>query len=106
MRAYATLARIRRHYARRLNSSVRQQVKDFMKDQKNCPECNGTNLYTQGDISVRGGYGPDLLPGAGSLFRSAKVKAVVCADCGLIRYFASQDALRKMAGSDKWKRLL
>jgi hypothetical protein len=92
--------------AAQVNLGVRQQVKDFMKDQKNCPECNGTNLYSQGDISVRGGYGPDLLPGAGSLFNSPKVRAVVCADCGLIRYFASQDALRKMAGSDKWKRLL
>lgn len=77
-----------------------------MEAKKNCPECSGTNLYSQSDISVRGGYGPDLLPGAGSLFVSAKVKAVVCADCGLIRYYASPDALRKMAGSEKWKRLL
>ena len=73
---------------------------------KNCPECGGTHLVSQGDIGVRGGYGPDLLPDAGSLFSSPKVKAVVCTDCGLIRYFASQDALRKIAASDKWKRLL
>lgn len=56
-------------------------------------------------MSVRGGYGPDLLPGAGSLFVSARVEAIVCTDCGLIRYFASRDALRKIAGNDKWKRV-
>ena len=77
-----------------------------MKAQKNCPECDGVNLYSQTDISVRGGYGPDLLPGAGAFFSSAKATAIVCADCGFIRYFASQDARRKISGSDKWKRVL
>jgi hypothetical protein len=76
-----------------------------MATRKCCPECGGTNLYSQSGISVRGGYGPDLLPGAGSLFVSARVEAIVCTDCGLIRYFASRDALRKIAGNDKWKRV-
>ena len=76
-----------------------------MTTRKDCPECGGANLFSQDGISVRGGYGPDLLPGAGSLFVSAKVKAVVCVDCGLVRYFASQNDLRKIADSDKWRRL-
>jgi hypothetical protein len=46
-----------------------------------------------------------LPPGAGNLFVSARVEAIACTDCGLIRCFAPRDAIRKIAGGDKWKRV-
>lgn len=76
-----------------------------MTTQKNCPECDGTHLYVHGDISAKGGYGPDLLPGTSGIFISAKMKAVVCKDCGLIRYYASQEALAKVTNDHGWQRL-
>lgn len=73
---------------------------------KSCPECGSGNLYSYNDISARGGYGPDLLPGAGGVFTSPKMNAVVCKDCGLIRYYASQDTLKKLMEKGKWNRVM
>ena len=73
-----------------------------MTDHAHCPECNGTRLYAHGDIRARGGYGPDLLPGAGGVFIAAKMKAVVCKDCGLIRFYADRKALERIDGDDGW----
>ena len=49
-----------------------------MSSSKQCPECESTHLYVHGDISARGGYGPDLLPGTSGVFTNAKMKAIVC----------------------------
>ncbi len=74
---------------------------------KNCPECDSTDLLVQNGIDTRGGYGPDLLPGASGVFASGKMRVVVCKNCGLIRYFASKEALSKIAAKDgRWDRLL
>ena len=73
---------------------------------KNCPECNGTNLFSHGGIQARGGYGPDLLPGTSGIFASAKMVTVVCKDCGLIRFYASQEAIGKITSDNGWNRLL
>ncbi len=70
-----------------------------------CPECKGTNLYAQSGINARGGYGPDLLPGAGSLFSSAKMRSVVCHDCGLVRFYASDEALARITPANGWRKL-
>ena len=77
-----------------------------MTARKHCPECEGTNLFTRNGISARGGYGPDLLPGASSLFTSPKMMAIVCKDCGLIRYFATGETLAKIGADRGWQRLL
>jgi predicted nucleic-acid-binding Zn-ribbon protein len=77
-----------------------------MSTHKHCPECDGTNVFVHGDISVKGGYGPDLLPGTSSLFTSARMKAVVCKDCGLIRFYATQETLAKVNTDRGWQRLL
>ena len=73
---------------------------------KNCPECGSANVFVHGDINVRGGHGPDLLPGTSSRFKSAKMKAVVCKDCGLTRFYAAQETLAKINTDRGWQRLL
>ena len=72
---------------------------------KSCPECQGTNLMTHGGISARGGYGPDLLPGTGGIFTSPKLRAVVCKDCGLLRYFVGHDTLQQVNTDNGWYQL-
>lgn len=69
-----------------------------------CPECHGDNLYTHGGISARGGYGPDLLPGAGGIFASAKMRSIVCRDCGLIRFYAGNEALERITPENGWRK--
>lgn len=71
----------------------------------NCPECGQGNVYSSGGVSAGGGYAPNYLPGLGSLFSAATFTIVVCKDCGYTRCFASADALAKISGSDKWRRL-
>ncbi len=70
-----------------------------------CPECKGANLYAQSGISARGGQGPDLLPGASSTFTSAKMRSVVCRDCGLVRFYASDEALARITPANGWRKL-
>ena len=70
-----------------------------MSSSKQCPECESTHLYVHGDISARGGYGPDLLPGTSGVFTNAKMKAIVCKDCGLVRFYAQRDTLASSAAT-------
>jgi predicted nucleic-acid-binding Zn-ribbon protein len=77
-----------------------------MATRKNCPDCGGTNLYASREISARGGYGPDLLPGASLWLRSAKMKTVVCKDCGLIRFYAVEDTLGRIHRDTGWERVV
>jgi predicted nucleic-acid-binding Zn-ribbon protein len=72
---------------------------------KQCPECGGA-VYKSSPVTARGGYGPDLLPGLSRLFTSATFIAAACSDCGLTRYYATREALGRMAGSDQWTRVL
>ncbi len=52
-----------------------------------CPECGGTSLFqTAGDFEVS-----NLLPGLGTLWTGPKATFVLCADCGHLRAFASED---------------
>lgn len=67
-----------------------------------CPNCNGNIMYrTRKPISA--GVDDSLLPGLGRFFSSAKADIIVCWDCGLIRQFASEDALEKLPHSKKWE---
>ena len=75
-----------------------------MSSSKQCPECESTHLYVHGDISARGGYGPDLLPGASGVFASAKMRSVVCRDCGLVRFYASDEALARITPANGWRK--
>jgi predicted nucleic-acid-binding Zn-ribbon protein len=69
-----------------------------------CPECGGRNLY-ETNVSAGGGYSPNYLPGLGGLWGSAKFRVILCRDCGLTRWFAPEDARRKVGESKKWTRV-
>lgn len=70
-----------------------------------CPNCDGKSLYQSSEVCATGPYGPNLLPGLGGIFKSAKFHAIVCRDCGLMRLFASREAMEKLAESRKWKQV-
>ena len=75
---------------------------------KQCPECNSSDLRTSNAITARGAYGPDLLPGTSGVFVSSKMRVVVCLGCGLMRHYATKEALTKIASDDsrQWSRLI
>lgn len=68
-----------------------------------CPECEGLSLFRTTTASG-GGYGPILLPGLGRFMRVADFEVVVCADCGLTRFYASEDARSQLGGARRWQR--
>lgn len=75
-----------------------------MDAKKTCPECGGKNLHRSLPTGAAGGYGPDLLPGLGKLFSSAEFYAVLCADCGLTRYYTTKETIARVGGSSKWQK--
>ncbi len=70
-----------------------------------CPECGSKELYTRGDVGLRSGYGPDLLPELGTFFLGPKASVVICQDCGLIRFYADEKARSKLPGGNRWRKL-
>jgi transcriptional regulator with XRE-family HTH domain len=71
---------------------------------KTCPECNSKEVYQyKGEVETATISG-ELLPKLGStVFSSAKVRPVVCAECGNLRLYASKDAVEKMKTSRQWR---
>lgn len=69
-----------------------------------CPHCKSDQVFESErliDTTTLGGeLLPKLAPGA---FSSAKMRAVVCGDCGLLRYFVDDDAREKLTSSDHWR---
>jgi hypothetical protein len=71
-----------------------------------CPSCGSQDLYVSlHPINAGGGYAPDLLPGLHSWFKSGKMRAVLCAGCGLYRQFADANACERVRSSIKWQKL-
>jgi predicted nucleic-acid-binding Zn-ribbon protein len=75
-----------------------------------CPNCGGKTLYRSREVNASGGYGPDFLPGlgqviAGFIRTSGKFTLVVCADCGLTRFFAGTEPRARLADSKDWARV-
>jgi predicted nucleic-acid-binding Zn-ribbon protein len=70
-----------------------------------CPNCGGANLYRSEQVSSGTGYAPNYLPGLGGFLHYAQFVLVACADCGLTRFFADQEAAGKIPQSDRWKKL-
>lgn len=69
-----------------------------------CSHCGGTTLYVR-RLSSAGGYGPHFLPGLGSFLRHADFDVVVCATCGLTRFFAEPSAREKVIRHVDWRRI-
>ena len=69
-----------------------------------CPQCNSPSLYAA-ETNVRGGHGPDLLPGLGGFFQGVKFLVVVCSECGATQFFADEKSRAKLAQSEEWQHL-
>ena len=66
-----------------------------------CPECGGNDLWMT-LTNARGWRGPDLLPGLGGLLRPTPMHVVLCRECGLVRFFATQSAMDRVRSSKEW----
>ena len=71
---------------------------------RKCPECEGQTLFTTTTRSG-GQYGPRLLPGLGGFLHFANFRVVVCQDCGLTRFYAEDEALKKLPEASQWQRM-
>jgi predicted nucleic-acid-binding Zn-ribbon protein len=72
-----------------------------------CPECGGGDLY-QAATRSGGHHEPMLLPHLNTGFLGLKFPmfdVIVCADCGLTRFFAEPDARERMRKSEGWRRV-
>ncbi len=68
-----------------------------------CPHCRSERVFKCERTIDSATIGGELLPKlASGAFSSAKMRAVVCADCGLLRYFVEPDALSKLEASKHW----
>jgi predicted nucleic-acid-binding Zn-ribbon protein len=67
-----------------------------------CPNCDGTRLFQSKEVSAGGGNAPNYLPGLGGMLTAEKFVLVLCRDCGLTRFFARPEALKKLDDSGKW----
>lgn len=75
-------------------------------ERRECPNCGSGDQFVGPEVASGGAYAPDLLPGLGRWYRAARLRAVVCRDCGLMRLFASEEARRRLGDSDRWRRWL
>jgi predicted nucleic-acid-binding Zn-ribbon protein len=69
-----------------------------------CPECGEAPLYTT-TVTAAGGYGPNFLPGLHGFWRMPKFDVVVCASCGLTRFYAEATAREKLSRSERWQKV-
>jgi predicted nucleic-acid-binding Zn-ribbon protein len=76
-----------------------------MADRRTCPECGSRDQYQAGKpVSAGGGHAPNFLPDLGTWYRPGRFEVVVCADCGLTRYYAEAEARQKLGKAAKWGR--
>lgn len=78
-----------------------------MKKIKPCPECGSKNQYAyKKEIEPTGGTGSTMLPNLKkSIFSTARYLPIVCADCGNMRFFASEDARDMLKNSKHWSKV-
>lgn len=71
-----------------------------------CSNCRSEDLYQYEDLLEITTLGGDLLPKLNEgMFASAQMRCVVCGECGLVQYFATDDALQRLRSSDHWHRV-
>jgi DNA-directed RNA polymerase subunit RPC12/RpoP len=70
-----------------------------------CPACSSERIYKyKKAIAAGGGYAPQLLPGT-SAMSAGKFTPVVCASCGLVRFFADERTVERIEHSKHWSRV-
>lgn len=70
-----------------------------------CPNCQSRRQYMRKDLSAGGGNAPDYLKGLGGRFTAEKFNVVICADCGLTRFFARKTAVDRLSEAKDWERI-
>ncbi|MDZ4805661.1 MAG: hypothetical protein SGI90_12445 [Candidatus Eisenbacteria bacterium] len=64
-------------------------------------------VYSSEEISAGGGYAPNYLPGLEKYWGmvAAKFCLVVCTNCGLARFFVSDEAVSRIPESEHWRKV-
>lgn len=71
-----------------------------------CPECSSEHVYQSQTLVETTTIGGELLPKlATRKLSAAKMRPVVCGDCGFLRYFVDSEALSKLRSSEHWHRV-
>lgn len=71
-----------------------------------CPQCRSDHIFESEHLIDTTTIGGELLPKlATGAFSSAKMRAVVCGECGLLRYFVDDGARGKLSSSPHWRRV-
>jgi predicted nucleic-acid-binding Zn-ribbon protein len=76
-----------------------------------CPECRNRSLHRKrqvpSGVTVPGNVGGwfELLPGLGTTFRYPTFDVIVCAQCGLTRFYADADACGRLSAAPDWELL-
>jgi predicted nucleic-acid-binding Zn-ribbon protein len=70
-----------------------------MKHTQKCPQCEGTNIYTNEALPKRGERG--LIPV--TMWRSIYTSVYVCTDCGYFEEYLTQEELDKGSMIEKIK---
>ncbi len=100
--------------ARTLSASRRSELYACMKTETTkCPECGAGSLFaTTTKANGTGAYGPHYLGGLGTpvlhgliQLDQAKFQVVVCAECGLTRFYADAESRAKLPKTDNWQRI-
>jgi hypothetical protein len=74
------------------------------KKTEHCPECESTELYVAKVPKVLTARQPLISVGS-FLSYGPRVNMVVCTNCGLIRLYLEQDALKRVVGQKRWRKL-
>ena len=74
--------------------------------ERECPECGGGEFYSS-EVTAKGGYGPDLLPGIGWCWfpTRAKFRLCVCGHCGYVKWFVPQRFLDDIKTKGQFQRM-
>lgn len=71
-----------------------------------CPECRSDHVFQYKDPVQTTTISGELLPKlATRSLASAKMRPVVCGNCGFLRFFVEDEALRKLSSSQHWNRV-
>ena len=77
-----------------------------MSHRTTCPECGSRDqFHPLKPVHSGGGHAPSFLPGLGKWYQAAAFELVLCADCGLTRFYAAREAREKLRASAKWRRV-
>ncbi len=83
-----------------------QDLDDKESKMSTCPECSSDQVFQSADVVDSTTIGGELLPKLSTgRFSSAKLRPVICGDCGLLRFYVAQESLQKLSSSKHWNRV-